>query len=135
MFNLLEAGLDFRLSVLGEQFTDVPGKSLFLCHSIKDCVYTVNLEIFFVFYFRESSHMQTFMKIKLLRYREIILSFTDIGKSSPFCEFLASQIRLLTLFGKIKFSRNFPNLQYYFNPSVYIRVCNNVVHNCLKYMV
>ena len=46
MFNLLEAGLDFRLSVLGEQFTDVPGKFLFIRHSIKYCGYTVNLEIF-----------------------------------------------------------------------------------------
>ena len=42
MFNLLEAGVDFRLSVLGEQFTDVPSRFLFLCHSIKDCGYTVN---------------------------------------------------------------------------------------------
>ena len=37
--------------------------------------------------------------------------FTDIGKSYPSCEFLTSQICLLTLFAKIKLSRKFPNLQ------------------------
>ena len=40
------------------------------------------------------------------------MSFTDICKSWPTCEFLSSQICVLTLFAKIKFSRKFPNLQY-----------------------
>ena len=39
------------------------------------------------------------------------LSFTDIGISCPSCEFLTSQICLLMLFVKIRFSRKFPNLQ------------------------
>ena len=49
--------------------------------------------------------MQSFMKIKLSRNAEITLSFTNILKSWPSREFLASQICLLTLFVKIKFSR------------------------------
>ena len=53
------------------------------------------------------------MKIKSSRNGEITLSFTDIGKSCPSRKFLASQICLLTLFAKIKFSRKFPDLQYY----------------------
>ena len=40
------------------------------------------------------------------------LSFTDIGKSCSSRDFLTSQICLLTLFAKIKFSRKFLNLQY-----------------------
>ena len=40
------------------------------------------------------------------------LSFTDIGKSRPSYDFLTSEIRLLTLFAQIKFSRKFPNLQF-----------------------
>ena len=35
-----------------------------------------------------------------------------MGKSCPSREFLASQICLLTLFAKIKFSRKFPDLQF-----------------------
>ena len=52
------------------------------------------------------------MKIKLSRNGEISISFTDIGQSCSSCDFLSSQICLLTLFTKIKFSPKFPNLQY-----------------------
>ena len=55
--------------------------------------------------------MRSFVKIKSLRNVEITLSFTDAGKSCPSGEFLVSQIYLLTLFAKIKFSRKFPDLQ------------------------
>ena len=57
--------------------------------------------------------MRSFVKIKSSRNGEITLSFTDIGKSCPSCEYLTPQICLLTLFTKIKFSRKFPDLQYY----------------------
>ena len=50
-------------------------------------------------------HMRSFVKIKSSQNGEITLSFTDIVKSCPSCEFLASQICYLTLFAKIKFSR------------------------------
>ena len=43
---------------------------------------------------------------------EITMSYTDIGKSYPSRELLTSQICLLTLFVKIKFSIKVPNLQY-----------------------
>ena len=41
------------------------------------------------------------------------LSFSDVGKSCLSREFLTSQICIFTLIAKIKFSRNFPNLQYW----------------------
>ena len=53
------------------------------------------------------------MKIKHLRNGKITLSFTDIRIPYQSLKFLTSQIRLLMLFAKIKFSRQFPNLQYY----------------------
>ena len=56
--------------------------------------------------------MRSFLKIKSSRNGEITLSFTDIGKSCPSRKFFMSQIGLLTLFAKIKFSQKFPNLQY-----------------------
>ena len=43
---------------------------------------------------------------------EITLSLTDVGKSGPSHEFLTSQIFLLTLLAKTKFSLKLPNLQY-----------------------
>ena len=43
---------------------------------------------------------------------ETTLSFTDVSKSCPSHKFLISQICLLTLFVKIKFSRIFLNLHY-----------------------
>ena len=48
---------------------------------------------------------------KSSRNGEITQSFTDTGKSCPRREFLVSQICLLMLFAKIKFSRKFPDLQ------------------------
>ena len=56
--------------------------------------------------------MQSFMKINPSRNDEITLSFTDLGQSCPSSKFLTSQICLLRLFTKIKFSRKFPNLKY-----------------------
>ena len=59
-----------------------------------------------------SRNFASFVKIKSSRNAEITLSFTNIRTSWPSREFLASQICLLTLFAKIKFSRKFPDLQY-----------------------
>ena len=73
---------------------------------------TVNSEIFGRFIFCETSHMRCFVKIKSTQIGEIFLSFTDISKSRPCCEFLTLQICVLTLFVKIKYSLKFPNLQY-----------------------
>ena len=56
--------------------------------------------------------MQSFVKIKPSRIGDITLLFTDIGKSCSVQDFYTSQMCLLTLFAKIKFSRKFPNLQY-----------------------
>ena len=56
--------------------------------------------------------MRSFVKIKSSRMGEITLSFNNIGKSRPCREYSTSQICVLTLFAKIKFSRNFPKLQY-----------------------
>ena len=56
--------------------------------------------------------MRSSMKIKSLRNGKITLSTTDIGKSYPSSETFQSQVCLLTLFAKIKFSLKFPNLQY-----------------------
>ena len=52
--------------------------------------------------------MRSFVKIRPSGYNEIILSFTDIGKSCPIHKYLTSQICLLSLFAKIKFSGKFP---------------------------
>ena len=52
------------------------------------------------------------MKIKPSLIGDNTLSFTDIGKSCPVCDFFTLQMCLLTLFATIKFSRKFPNLQY-----------------------
>ena len=38
--------------------------------------------------------------------------YTDIGISRPCHEFSTTQICVLTLFAKIKFSRKYPNLKY-----------------------
>ena len=65
--------------------------------------------------------MQTYVKIKSSRNDEINLSFIDIGKSCPSCEFLTSQICdvFQTLFAKIKFSQKITNLQYLAKEIVY----------------
>ena len=64
------------------------------------------------FYFDKTSHVRSFVKIKSLQNAEITLSFTNICKWWPCRKFLASQICLLTLFAKIKFSQKFLDLQY-----------------------
>ena len=57
--------------------------------------------------------MRSFVKINPSPNGKITLSFiTDIGKSYLSCDFLTSQICLLRLFAKIKFSRKFPNFKY-----------------------
>ena len=65
--------------------------------------------------------MQSFVKIKSSRNGEITLSITDICKSCASRGFLASQMCLLTLFVKLKFSQKFPDLQYTYFISVFIR--------------
>ena len=55
--------------------------------------------------------MPSFVKIKSSRNGEITLWFTDICISCHSREILTSQICLLTLIAKIKFSRKFLNLQ------------------------
>ena len=52
--------------------------------------------------------MRIFVKIIHSRIGEITLSFTDIVNHA----LVSSQICVLTLFTKIKFSQKFPNLQY-----------------------
>ena len=56
--------------------------------------------------------MRSFVKIKHWQNSEITLAFTDVGKSYLVQIFLTSQMCLLMLFAKIKFSRKFPNLLY-----------------------
>ena len=56
--------------------------------------------------------MRSFVKIKSSRFCAITLSFTDTGETCPIREFLTPQICLLSLFARIKFSKQFPNLQY-----------------------
>ena len=70
--------------------------------------YTVNSERF-----AGTLFTRNFVKMKPSRNGENTLSFTDIGKSCPSRILLTSQIYLLTLFTKIKFSRIFLNLQYW----------------------
>ena len=53
----------------------------------------------------------SFVKIKSSRHGEITLSFPDLGKSCPTCNFLALKICLLLLLAKINFLRKFPDLQ------------------------
>ena len=65
-------------------------------------------------YFRETSHMRSFVKIKSSRNDKITLSFIGLGKPCLGLEFFTSLIGLLMPFAKIKFSRKFPNLQYCF---------------------
>ena len=51
--------------------------------------------------------MRSFVKIRPSRNGEIIMLFTDLGKSYSSRDCLTSQIRLLTLFAKIHFRENF----------------------------
>ena len=57
--------------------------------------------------------MRSFVKIESSRNDENTMSTTDIGKSYHSREIVRSQVCLLTLFTKIKFSRKFPDLQYF----------------------
>ena len=51
--------------------------------------------------------MRSFAKMKHRKVAAITLSFTDIGKLCPSHDFLTSQMCLLTLFAKLKFSQKF----------------------------
>ena len=79
-------------------------------------------------YFRETSHMRSFVKIKPSPNGKITLSIIDIGKPCFSHKFFTSLICLLMLFAKIKFSRKFPNLQYLFLLSTFN--WQQVRHNC-----
>ena len=66
--------------------------------------------------FREGfifAKLRSFVKMKTSRFRAITLLFTDIGNPYHSRDFSPSQICLLSLFANIKFSRKFPNLQWY----------------------
>ena len=69
-------------------------------------VNTVNSKIFARVYFRKTSHMRSFVKIKSSRTGEITLSFTSEGKPCHSRNFLRRKY-VLMLFVKMKFSRNF----------------------------
>ena len=58
-----------------------------------------------------------FCGIKSLQNAEIILSFTDIGKSCPSPKFLRSQICHFNAIHENKISRKFPDLQYIYKQS------------------
>ena len=62
---------------------------------------TVNSEIFARVYFRETSHMRSFVKLKHSQNVTITLSLTNILISCTSREFLTTQIRLLMQFAKI----------------------------------
>ena len=59
---------------------------------------------------RPPKYMRSFVKIEPSRIGDITFSF-DIGKSCHVRDIFTSQMCLLTLFAKMKFSRKFPNLQ------------------------
>ena len=84
--------------------------------------YTVDSEIFARDLF--SRNFAYFVKNK--NPCQIILSFTDIGKSCPSREFITLQICLSTLFAKIKLSQKFLNLQYW-------PVCLSVLYGQKKF--
>ena len=94
-----------------EHHTQKRAKSLAGDNNAANEFYTVNPEIFARVYFRETSHMRSFVKIKPSRNGEITLTFIDMAKSCLSREFFTSLICLLMLFAKVKFSRKFPDLQ------------------------
>ena len=58
---------------------------------LKKLTVTRNLEIFQGFYFRETPQVRSFLKINSSQNVEIILSFTDVGKSALmflFCKYV-----------------------------------------------
>ena len=70
----------------------------------------------------------SFVKITSSENGEITLSFTDIEKSCPSWEYLASQIIcLFTLFAKIKFHENF---RIYSNQANVIKAFNSKQGSC-----
>ena len=77
----------------------------------KNTLNTVNSEIFARVLFSRNFAYAKFRENKSWRIGEITLSTTDIGKSYPCSEIFRSQVCLLTLFAKIKFSRKFPDVQ------------------------
>ena len=82
---------------------------LVLCVSM---LATVNSEIFARVLFSRNFAYAKFCE-KNGRTDEITLSFTDIGQSCLSRELSTSQICILTLLAEMKFSRKFPNLQYW----------------------
>ena len=55
--------------------------------------------------------MRSFVKIKSSRNSEFSLSISDIGKSYIITKFFDRKFVFLPLFAKIKFSRNFTDLE------------------------
>ena len=66
------------------------------------------------FIFMKLRRWEVLVKVKPSRNGQITLLFTDVfvGKSCPSNEILTWQMSILTLFAKIKFLLEFPNLQY-----------------------
>ena len=93
-----------ELSILSKD--SVQNTCIYLTYSmcIVHTMITVNLKIF------AKLRICSFVKIKPLHNDEITL--TDKGKLCPSPDFLTSQICLLTLFGKIKFSIKFSTSLY-----------------------
>ena len=61
----------------------------------------VQSENFAMVYFRETSHLRSYVKIRHSRNGEITQPVTDVGKSGHSREFLTSQTCILTLFVKL----------------------------------
>ena len=64
----------------------------------------------------------------------ISLSFTDIGNSCPSRKFIMSQICLVKLFVKIKYSQKIPNIQYLADQTVVINRLFMVLLFCEYYL-
>ena len=60
----------------------------------------------------DSFNSEIFERVLFLRTFAITLLSTDVGKSCSKCEILTTQICLLSLLVKIKFSQKLLNLQY-----------------------
>ena len=82
---------------------------------------TLNLEIFARVLFSRNFAYAKFCENKILEKWGITLSFTGKGKSCPSRALLTSQVRLSTLFAKIKLSLKFPDLQYMKNSYIYFK--------------
>ena len=76
------------LVVIGEDVAPVIGLSVsFVAVAAEIVSNTVNSKFSREFYFHETLHMQSYMKIKSSRNGDITLSVTDIGKSSLVANF------------------------------------------------